>query len=73
MKYVVGRNTLNGIVQNFCTEAGLDGYFTGHSGKVTCATEFFQSMIDEQLIQAHTVQYIRAGCPVLQPTRRTTF
>ena len=60
-KQVVGKNTLNGLVQRFCTEAGLDGYFTGHSGKVTCATELFRNMIDEQLIQAHTGHRSRAG------------
>ena len=60
-KQVVNKNTLNGIVQRFGAEAGLDRYFTGHSGKVTCATELFWNMIDKQLIQAHTGHHGRAG------------
>ena len=53
-KQVVGKNTLNGLVKNFCMEGGLEGYFTGHSGKVTCATALFSENIDEQLIQIQT-------------------
>ena len=54
IKQVVGKNTLNGLVKNFCMEGGLEGYFTGHSGKVTCATALFNENIDEQLIQIQT-------------------
>ena len=53
-KQVIGKNALNNLVKTFCEEAGLQGYFTGHSGKVTCATELFSANIDEQLIQIHT-------------------
>ena len=53
-KQVIGKNALNNLVKKFCEEAGLQGYFTGHSGKVTCATELFSANVDEQLIQIHT-------------------
>ena len=60
-KQVVGRNTLNGLVQNICSKAGLEGNFTEHSGKVTCATELFNNMIDEQLIQIQTAVPLVSG------------
>lgn len=53
-KQVCGKNTLGKLVQKFCHEAGFQGFFTGHSGKVTCATELFNSNFDEQLIQHYT-------------------
>ena len=53
-KQVCGKNTLGQLVQKFCSEAGFNGFFTGHSGKVTCATELFSNNIDEQLIQHYT-------------------
>ena len=53
-KRVVGKNTLNGLVKRFCAEAGFFGNFSGHSGKVTCATELYINEVDEQLIQAQT-------------------
>ena len=31
---VVGRNKLQTIVKEFCTQAGFSGYYTNHSGKV---------------------------------------
>ena len=35
-------------------QAGFNGRFTIHSGKVTCATQLFEENIDEQLIQLQT-------------------
>ena len=35
------------------------GYFTGHSGKVTCATELFSANVDEQLIQVHIIEVLK--------------
>ena len=49
-KQVVGRNTLNGLLWNIFSKAGLEGNFTEQSGKDSCATELFNNMIDEQLI-----------------------
>lgn len=51
---VIGINKLSGIVKKFCDKAGFQGYFTNHSGKVTCATELFKQNIDEQLIMKQT-------------------
>ena len=51
---VVGRNTLGSLMQRICKEANFSGTFTGHSGKVTCATELFRHGVDEQLIQLQT-------------------
>ena len=53
-KQVIGVNKLSVIVKTFCAKAGFDGYFTNHSGKVTCATELFKENIDEQLIMKQT-------------------
>ena len=41
-------------VKKFCEEAGFQGNYTNHSGKVTCATTLFQSGVDEQLIMKQT-------------------
>lgn len=37
-----------------CTEAGLSGNFSNHSGKRTCATSLYNSGVDEQLIMERT-------------------
>ena len=47
---IVGKNMFGGLVQKFCSEVGFEGFGTRHSGKVTCATELFGNMVDEQLI-----------------------
>jgi hypothetical protein len=51
---VIGVHTLGKIVQTFCSEAHFEGYFTNHSGKVTCATQLFANNVDEQLIKRQT-------------------
>jgi len=51
---VIGVNKLRCIVKKFCEKAGFDGYYTNHSGKVTCATELFKQNVDEQLIMKQT-------------------
>lgn len=51
---VIGVNKLSIIVKTFCGKAGFEGYYTNHSGKVTCATELFNNNIDEQLIMKQT-------------------
>jgi len=35
-------NTLAKLVPNICKAAGIEGYKTGHSGKVTCATTLYR-------------------------------
>ena len=51
---VIGKNTLGTIVKRFCKEAGFEGQYTNHSGKVTCATTLFKENIDEQFIKRQT-------------------
>jgi hypothetical protein len=43
----VGVHKLGTIIKNACSKAGLDGNFTNHSGKRTCATVLFQNGVDE--------------------------
>ena len=50
----IGIHKLENIVKDFCTQAGFKGFFTNHSGKVTCATELFKHNVDEQLIMRQT-------------------
>ena len=49
-----GRNKLRVMIKTMCEKAGLDGNFTNHSGKKTCATKLFQSNIPEYLIKGRT-------------------
>ena len=42
------------LLKYCCEKGGFEGYFTNHSGKVTCATELFKENIDEQLIMKQT-------------------
>ena len=51
---VIGIHKLENTVKDFCQQAGFQGFFTNHSGKVTCATELFKHNIDEQLIMKQT-------------------
>ena len=51
---VVGKHTLQTIVKRFCAQAGFEGNYTNHSGKVTCATTLFSKNFDEQLLQCQT-------------------
>ena len=37
-----------------CEEGGLDGNFTNHSGKRTCATALYQAGVEEQEIMNRT-------------------
>ena len=50
----VGHNTLSKTVCRLCNMAGINGYKTNHSLRVTTATRLFQSGVDEQLIMART-------------------
>ena len=49
----VGHNTLSRTVARLCKSAGIPGYKTNHSLRVTCATRLFQNGVDEQLIMGH--------------------
>ena len=50
----VGHNTLSKTVTRLCEAAGIDGYKTNHSLRVTAATQLFQAGVDEQLIMKQT-------------------
>ena len=51
---VIGVNKLSTIVKTMCAAAGIQGNFSNHSGKRTCATSLFQNGVDEQLIMERT-------------------
>lgn len=53
-KMPVGHNTLSRTVGRLCQQAGISGFKTNHSLRVTSATRLFQSGVDEQLIMSHT-------------------
>ena len=50
----VGHNTLSQTVSRLYKTAGIPGFETNHSLRVTTATRLFQSGIDEQLIMDRT-------------------
>ena len=50
----VGRNKLSRIIPEMCKAAGIQGYKTGNSGKVTCATALYQQNFSDQLIKERT-------------------
>ena len=50
----VGHNTLSKTVKRLCASAGISGFKTNHSLRVTNATRLFQGGVDEQLIMART-------------------
>lgn len=49
-----GHNTLSATVRRLCSQAGISGFKTNHSLRVTAATRLFQNGVDEQLIMART-------------------
>ncbi len=50
----VGHNTLQLTVHRLCSAAGIEGYKTNHSLRVTAATRLYQAGVDEQLIMKRT-------------------
>ena len=44
----VGHNTLSNTMKRLCKEAGLEGYKTNHSLRVTAATRLYNAGVDEQ-------------------------
>ncbi len=53
-KTPIGHNTLNATVSRVCKAAGVTGYKTNHSLRVTTATRLFQKGVEEQLIMSRT-------------------
>ena len=52
----MGVHTLAFTVKRLCEKAGIQGYKTNHSLRVTAATRLFQSGVDKQLIMDRTGQ-----------------
>ena len=46
----IGHNVLGNTVKRLCAAIGVDGNFTNHSLRRTCATRLFQAGVDEQQI-----------------------
>ena len=75
-KMPVGHNTLSQTVSRLCKTAGIPGFKTNHSLRVTTATRLFQSGIDEQLImdrtRHHSVDGIRRYKRVSEDQKQET-
>ena len=66
----IGIHTLASTVKRLCEKAGIEGYKTNHSLRVTTATRLFQSGVDEQLIMERTghrstdgIRAYKRSCP----------
>ena len=53
-KQCIGINKLSTLMKSICEEGGLEGNFSNHSGKRTCATALYQAGIEEQEIMNRT-------------------
>ena len=51
-KQVIGCKTIGLIIKCMCEAAKLDGNFTSHSGKRTCANLLYQAGVPEEMIMA---------------------
>jgi hypothetical protein len=53
-KQNIGKHKMATLIKNMCKQAGLNGFFSNHSGKRTCATVLFQKGVDQQQICKRT-------------------
>lgn len=53
-KTPIGVHTLEGTIARLCKKAGVSGFKTNHSLRVTAATRLYQEGLDEQLIMERT-------------------
>ena len=53
-KQPLGHNTLQHMMSNMCSKAGIAGYKTNHSLRATAASRLYHKGIDEQLIMERT-------------------
>ena len=60
----IGHHTLHNTVSRICTAAGIRGFKTNHSLRVTAATRLFQAGVDEQLIMERTGHHSTDGIRV---------
>lgn len=51
---LVGVNKLKSMMKVICKKAGLEGNYSNHSGKRTCATQLYMAGVDEQEIMRRT-------------------
>lgn len=58
---VVGVNKLKNFMKEICQLSGLEGRYTNHSGKKTCATTLYQQDVPEQEIMKRTGHRSVAG------------
>ena len=57
----IGHHTLDNTVSRMCKSAGIEGFKTNHSLRVTTATRLFQAGVDEQLIMEKTGHHSTDG------------
>lgn len=50
----VGVNKLKNLMKIICKRGGLEGNYSNHSGKRTCATQLYMAGVDEQEIMLRT-------------------
>ena len=50
----VGVNTLQSVIKNICSKAGLPGYYTNNSLRASSATRMYYNDVEEQVIQEIT-------------------
>ena len=53
-KVPVGKNRLNSMMKEMCSQAGLSTEYTNHSLRAYGATSLFQAKVPEKLIQQRT-------------------
>lgn len=53
-KVLIDHNTLSKTVSHLCSNAGITGFKTNHSPRVTTVSWLFQSGAEEQIIMSHT-------------------
>ena len=49
-----GVNKIKSVVKEICKEGGLEGYFTNHSLRATCASRMYAKNVPEQIIKETT-------------------
>ena len=67
----LGYHKLDNTVARFCKSAGIPGYKTNHSLRVTAATRLYDSGIDEQLVMETTGHCSTEGVCTYKRTSKT--
>ena len=56
-------NKIKTVVKDMCKEGGIEGRFTNHSLRATCATRMYEKQVPEQVIKevtGHRSEYVRS-------------